>query len=1155
MTSRSFTSKRPLSAIFLGNLPSPSTLPDLPEPPSPGAASNGSGLPSPPATNSTGSGSTGDTHSNDAGSTRRRPISFSDSTNMYNGSYHQEIKGTRNHGDDYDDDDENGFDNENEEDNTARIERRRSLRSPSENVLALQRVKSLTQRNRMVYPMHVLSRVFISLLRANEPCAGTLQLQAIDKLSSISRLSTPSPSHGSRSSRSPNPPSASASSSSASSSTSSSAHVSLHSHSRSEPRRPPPEPHLSGSETERESQRLAHSYSSDDLSATPPSTLSARPHTSSNYNSTNRLRRISAPASPAKALARTSRDRGRESPGPSRTPRKRVSLAMDVPPEEEGYEGDVTSAALAAVASSRRSPTNGKRARQPLPKEFRHSLDGRSSNEPPTPHHQQDRDRNVLVGRGSPSPRSAAATLSANAQRSPRAPRTTRSSTVRELTRRHQTRWVSEDLTATIGDRDDDDEGQVAEGSGLGRRQTQRGGSTELVGNGRSLVSEGLRAAGIKRREGVGDDVFGGGPSNGKGAELSVGVGSQRRVPSNGGGSSSGNGDWEMVEKGSSRSGGSSNRNSEPLARGQTDPRTPANRGTLSNRPATSMAEYRDVNPPRTAPPALRTQRSAYPLGERARSGSVRQQIPPQQPQPPPNDRPYSSARRNPPTPAPPSSSASHTTPGTHQHTNSEHGRLMLDALSIFESNLSRLPPMGTTTTSTIPELFRAAQSIVHSSDKLNDMLRAGTSHALEEQIDAEVADDNGGPDMVEVWRKVGSEYRDNLRVSDEIVRTMTGFLLGIGKVLKESASSADGRQQHTRSMSDEDATRRPSPEVGLDNARRSDGRRSTQSRHSWEPLPRDQDDTISRRLPTRREALPDARPPSVLNTRRDEGEYDSPPPAGNLTRSGTVPASGSMRRLYTPREQREQRAQLSMGAAGARLTSNDSPGPGYEPSPTPASRQQAYASNSRTLPPLSIPPPLPSLPSESLLNHSASDRTNRRKISTNSVVTVRANPTFPVISTPNATTALTPHTVSNSPEKTSFPLVRTDSAGSTRVNNVTFSRPSTVSVSALNGLQYRDKSRDRIRTSSSSSNLQEEPPVPTPTSSVRSPMSGSETERPDSRRRTLGARAARISLDNAMPTVHDTEGPGNQSETMLPSTVRRRERRRTVTEVFSQSS
>jgi hypothetical protein len=49
---------------------------------------------------------------------------------------------------DDDDDDENDYSNE--EDDTARLDRSHALKSPNENLVALQRVKSLAERNRMV---------------------------------------------------------------------------------------------------------------------------------------------------------------------------------------------------------------------------------------------------------------------------------------------------------------------------------------------------------------------------------------------------------------------------------------------------------------------------------------------------------------------------------------------------------------------------------------------------------------------------------------------------------------------------------------------------------------------------------------------------------------------------------------------------------------------------------------------------------------------------------------------------------------------------------------------------------------------------------------------------------------------------------------------
>jgi hypothetical protein len=142
----SFAAKRPDSAIYIGQS---SNIPDLPEPPSPGAVSNGSGLPSPPATNSTDSGST------NAGSLRQRSAPMNNNTRtMLNGNYgktfhaafHRDNRSKTHNSND----EENDNDTRDDEDDTARLDIRKQTKSPSENVLALQRVKSLTQRNRMV---------------------------------------------------------------------------------------------------------------------------------------------------------------------------------------------------------------------------------------------------------------------------------------------------------------------------------------------------------------------------------------------------------------------------------------------------------------------------------------------------------------------------------------------------------------------------------------------------------------------------------------------------------------------------------------------------------------------------------------------------------------------------------------------------------------------------------------------------------------------------------------------------------------------------------------------------------------------------------------------------------------------------------------------
>jgi len=162
MTSRtSFASKRrPLSAIFLGAGPalSPSDLPDLPEPPSPGASSTNSGLPSPPATNSTGSGSAGDRRE----ILDRLPHPLTSSALAMRNEKPLNSRSSRASSPAGGSESKKGEDDE-EEDNTARLNfsRRRGTSQPSDHVMTLQRVMSLTQRNRMVGPSFIRSFYYL----------------------------------------------------------------------------------------------------------------------------------------------------------------------------------------------------------------------------------------------------------------------------------------------------------------------------------------------------------------------------------------------------------------------------------------------------------------------------------------------------------------------------------------------------------------------------------------------------------------------------------------------------------------------------------------------------------------------------------------------------------------------------------------------------------------------------------------------------------------------------------------------------------------------------------------------------------------------------------------------------------------------------------
>ena len=460
-----------------------------------------------------------------------------------------------------------------------------------------------------------------------------------------------------------------------------------------------------------------------------------------------------------------------------------------------------------------------------------------------------------------------------------------------------------------------------------------------------------------------------------------------------------------------------------------------------------------------------------------------------------------------------------------------EHGKLMMDSLSIFESHLSRLPPNGHTTTNTIPELFKAAQTIVQSTEKLNVLLRSGTNRALEEQISAEVSGElgEGDSELSEYWRTVGSDFRECLRASDDLVRNMTGFLLGVGKVLRETnASNVGTPSQHLRSISlDDDVTARLNAEgAPSSGGRSSDGRRSVAgSRYSLEGR-------LER--PTSHDGSRD-RPPSAFRDRRSD---ETPPQTTPASRSSNLSSgSSSIRRFLSPREARD-----SPRSTAEEVT--------MEPSPSPAARvygSQSGPQSIRALPPLVVPRPLPGLPQPK----SDSDTSlARKKMSNGSVSTVRGiNQSMPF--RPAVSTSTTAVSFTN--------LNRTNSSGHSPA--VTFSRPSTVSVFALNGLRKREQEHTRRVSSATYSNYDSES-AGTGTSNSQvfnSPLSSeSEFHRERSevpvRNRPTG-KTARMSLDGAMSGVNSgvdrqpatTRGAGGTSTTRGKT-----ERRRTLTEIFS---
>ncbi|KAJ7708402.1 hypothetical protein B0H14DRAFT_3525563 [Mycena olivaceomarginata] len=1074
-----------------------SNIPDLPEPPSPGSSSSTStsGLPSPPATNSTGSGSTGDPASI---AVRGGRLNMLNGTNIK--TFHAAFSSASaaaaadDEQDDYDNDNDDG----DGEDNTARLDQQRR-HSASENVLALQRVKSLTQRNKM----------------------------ALDKLSSFSRLGSPSPSGGAGSggssarrasvTRSPHPPppaSSSSTSDSRSNSNSTSSHsnsnsassdfrsnsnstsTSSHSHlaststgARPSMRRARTQDHQSGSETERDDDHADH-LSAHRSPHRPTTPLPPPGHT--------RQRLVSAPASPQKHLTLSSsraqgqalsHSSGSASGSSTKSPRRsRVSnlsfssrAVVDLG-DDGGYDDnygtgggeasspeDVTRAALAAVASARRSPSSGLgtarrmnmsptatggsgKKRQPLPREWgagsvggSSSGNGRFSAEPPTspPQHQTSPNKRHSLA-GSTASSTSASSLAGHSRGHAHSNSTSststiggpgRASTVRDLARRHQARFLSEDF-GNGGERDRE------------RRQSLRAGSAEsALGAGRSLIGEGLRAAGLAGRErGAGGDVF---------------------SPQ----------DQEQLQRTPARVEWADGTRSRSVSR-------QSGHGLGHGRAATSMADYASYDrrvgdgdePLRTAPP-LRTYRSSAHVLDAAtgaargqRDGEVSVTGRGERERYAPSPSPFGSVRRH--------GSGGGGSGGSGQQ---EHTKLMGDSLAMFEGHLARVAGAGERTSH---DLATHAQKLVGAAERLNAILRAGTARALEEQIDAEVSGVDGGsaPELAEVWRRVGGEYREGLRVSDELVRGVTGFLLGVGRVVRdfgEGRGSDEGRGS-------------ASPDAGRD------GRRSVESRRSME-----KDD------------------------RRTSGG----------TAERTSQSYPSSRRLLTPREQRELHASGGIVASDSQETVLPDKHGGYEPSPTPASRKQNQTTldRSRTLPPISIPKPLPTLPSESsstLRRNQTTGATGfssqRRRTLTSGTQRGDARMAFP--------------TLPRSDSDKSIPA-------RTRNNTVTFSRPSTV---ALAGLQMQHE-RERQRTISNTNNQLDAAAVAV---AAAAGPSGSETEK-DTRKRSSVAThdRPRMSLEGGVESTgqgHAADRSAAAGLSSLNQTLgQKRERRRTVTDIW----
>jgi hypothetical protein len=639
---------------------------------------------------------------------------------------------------------------------------------------------------------------------------------------------------------------------------------------------------------------------------------------------------------------------------------------------------------------------------------------------PRPPSRATSRSPGVYMTRGSPSPTAGAATFSEQITKRPQRPTGARE----RRSTAHRT-WQSEDLNSP----DTETESSRFPGS----RYDQRGSSGENSLIVRSVVNEGLRAAGLAGRREPTESYRGGDSASRGQRNVSGGFGSHPTLLASPAGLDGGD-EWDNGLN-HSRNGMSSR---EPITIANRMPNRSI-QSVLSPRPGTGMSLHDDGI--RALP--LRHLRSNTDLPDRYSSlGSAA--VVKAFTSPSGVVRTLQSKREIPSTPG--------EGPSTNATNNMEHHALLMnEALFMFESHVQKLP-RATATPGIYDDVVRDAQVLVAAAGSLNKALRAASNTAFEERVHAEVGDDDRreSGEVADVWRRIGSELREDIRVSDELVRTMTSFMIGVGRTLRTAAASStpagDGRQ-----------------------SAESSGRRSVEVRSSMD---QHRDESLWRLTAARPTPHPDAqsgkgtaggerdrmkrssynsitnepRPGSVLSMIRD-----SRPSMEASERSATYTALGSGKRSLSRARGEVELSRLSIPQSARELGFPGSVDGGDR---TPLDRPIRSTRHTS----LALPPPLPALPSESLArtkSHAGRLVPKEKRITRGSPATILRQPTSPS----EANSSFSPTIAQSS-----------DFQASSSNNDLTVTSKRTLSV--LNGLQHVSSSLSRKRTISATSEV-----------------------------------------------------------------------------------
>lgn len=309
--------------------------------------------------------------------------------------------------------------------------------------------------------------------------------------------------------------------------------------------------------------------------------------------------------------------------------------------------------------------------------------------------------------------------------------------------------------------------------------------------------------------------------------------------------------------------------------------------------------------------------------------------------------------------------------------------------------------------------------------------------------------------EVADVWRRVEAEFRADIKVSDELVRALTSFMIGTGRMLRSASAIGANSANHSRMMSvggdtgsisrisgtisrsESRADGSISRGVGLSRGGSSDGRRSVEGwTHGLNRTSIDGRRNVENPYTGERRSTDTHREDAFkrLTGGTDGSQGSGGGSAGSRDRTnrtslqfyehgGSRPSTSLSMIRDSIREDGSSAPRTFTSLSSKRGTSAQTPASAQKslpPLPLPASGELGFPQTEdggdrtpielsrplarhSTMPTLAVPPPLPSLPSESIIRRTEINSVGRHQPSNSITSASTTSTTKPVLGSSNA--------------------------------------------------------------------------------------------------------------------------------------------------------